>query len=128
MPFNSKTAKESGIKSSRKGVKNKLSTEIKEKLLNVLVDNIDDFKVDFKALKPKERIEMTMKLLDYAIPKIKGIQKGEKEEVSQEEKLIEAMEWQKERQKVLLKKIEEANEAKSKREGLNTLKFFKYFI
>jgi hypothetical protein len=116
MPFNSETAKKAGEKSSRSGVRNRIGSELKEKLLLTLSQNIDNFQKDFKALKPKERIEMTIKLFEYALPKIKNAEKTDDEEKTNDQKLIEAMEFQKERKAILFRNLELAKRNRKGRE------------
>jgi hypothetical protein len=73
MEFNSETAVKAGQKSSRKGIPNKATEEIRKNYLKLVNGNMKTLEEDFKSLKPKERIELTIQLSKFVLPTLKAI-------------------------------------------------------
>ena len=53
---------------------NKVSTKVKESIVNFLEDNIDKIQADFDKLKPRERLEFISSIIPYAAPKLSSTQ------------------------------------------------------
>jgi len=53
------------------GSRNKLSTEIKQRISDALNDSIDNLENDLSLLTTKERLEIVCRLLPYILPKLK---------------------------------------------------------
>jgi len=53
---------------------NKVSTKVKETIVNFLEANIDKIQADFDTLKPRERLQFIAEVLPYAAPKLSSIQ------------------------------------------------------
>ena len=56
-----------------KGTPNRMTKELRTVLKDVLYKELDDIQERFNLLEPKERIELLIKLLPYAIPKVTAI-------------------------------------------------------
>ena len=54
-----------------KGTPNKLSKELRASLKNVLSNEVEKLPEHFEQLEPKERIELLIKIMPYAMPKVK---------------------------------------------------------
>lgn len=52
------------------GTPNRMSTELRTALKNILQDEIQMLPEHFKRLDPKDRIELLVKILPYAVPKV----------------------------------------------------------
>lgn len=52
------------------GTVNKATTSIREKIFKLVSDNMDTLESDIQGLNPEKRIEIVIKLLPYAAPKI----------------------------------------------------------
>lgn len=70
MPFNRETAKRAGAKSTRKGIKNSKTEALREKINQLLEDQWDNILMDLDVMTPKERVNVYVMLLEYAIPKL----------------------------------------------------------
>lgn len=55
------------------GTKNKTS-EIKEKVEILVLENWDQFKEDIKKMKPRDRAVVLLKALDFIVPKLKAME------------------------------------------------------
>ena len=68
-------ANTTGIKygGRQKGTPNKLTKELRTVLKDILYEEIEVLQERLDALKPKERVELLIKLLPYALPKITSI-------------------------------------------------------
>jgi len=53
---------------------NKVSTKVKESIVNFLEANIDRIQEDFNTLKARERLQFIAEILPYAAPKLSAIQ------------------------------------------------------
>jgi dsRNA-specific ribonuclease len=56
------------------GTPNRTTIEIKTAFQNLLDSNIDQMDEDLKALQPKERLNVLLKLADFVLPKIQSVQ------------------------------------------------------
>ena len=54
-----------------KGTPNKLTREIRTSLKNILNNEIEQLPAHFEKLEPKERIELLIKIMPYAMPQVK---------------------------------------------------------
>ncbi|MEL7271551.1 MAG: hypothetical protein AAGL34_18400 [Bacteroidota bacterium] len=70
MPFTKETAADAGAKSTRKGVPNKTTDNLRKKIEEILDDNWERLGEDIDSLSPKERVDTIVKLLEYALPKL----------------------------------------------------------
>ena len=57
-----------------KGVANKLTTEFKGVVQQILSSNIKQVQQDIERLEPKERVDVFVKLLAYVLPKQQNIE------------------------------------------------------
>lgn len=53
---------------------NKISTKVKESIVNFLEANIDTIQKDFDTLKPRERLQFIAEIIPYAAPKLSSTQ------------------------------------------------------
>lgn len=53
---------------------NKFSLKVKDAIVNFLENNIEAIQEDFDTLKPKERLQFMVEILQYAAPKLSSIQ------------------------------------------------------
>lgn len=70
--FTSKTAKAAGAKSSRGA--SKLTTEVKDRLGQIIANKIEELEEDLKAMSKKDQWDLIAKLSEYAFPKLARIQ------------------------------------------------------
>ena len=54
-----------------KGAVNKATSKVRESFTNLLEDNLEQLKDDFKELEPKDRIKLFLDLSKYVIPQLK---------------------------------------------------------
>ena len=79
---------ESGNKTGRpKGVPNKATGSLREFINELVNENREQVKEDFKALEPKDRIAMFEKLLRYSLPTLQSTT------LQAEKPLSEGWEW-----------------------------------
>ena len=57
----------------QKGTPNRMTKELRSVLKDILYQELDDIQERFNLLEPKERIELLIKLIPYALPKVTGI-------------------------------------------------------
>ena len=57
----------------QKGTPNKLTKELRSVLKDILYQELEQIKERLDALKPKERIELLIKLMPYVLPKVTSI-------------------------------------------------------
>lgn len=53
---------------------NKVSTKVREAVVNFLESNLERIQADFDTLKPRERLQFFAEILPYAAPKLSSIQ------------------------------------------------------
>lgn len=68
--FTSESAKRAGKKSTRKGVPNKATSELRKRVNDFLDGNWDKLLNDIDKLEPKDRIETYLKIMEYGLPKL----------------------------------------------------------
>ena len=56
-----------------KGTPNRMTKELRSVLKDVLFEEIEALKIRLDTLKPKERVELLIKLMPYALPKVTSI-------------------------------------------------------
>ena len=56
-----------------KGVPNRLTKEMRGVLKDVIYNELDDIQNTLKSLKPKERLDVVLKLMPYVVPKVKTV-------------------------------------------------------
>ena len=68
-------ANTTGIKygGRQKGTPNKLTKELRTVLKDILYQELEQIQERLDVLKPKERIELLIKLMPYALPKVTSI-------------------------------------------------------
>jgi hypothetical protein len=66
-------ASELGKKSSRKGIPNKSTTEIRNAFSNLVVANLDQLEDDIKSLEPIQRLNMIATFAKFILPTLKSI-------------------------------------------------------
>lgn len=75
MPFNSKTGKIAGKKSSRKGIPDNVETkELKQFFRSLLTENTERIRKEFLALKGKDFVNATFKVAEFSIPKQRQVE------------------------------------------------------
>jgi len=57
----------------QKGTPNKLTKEIRTALKDIIFYEIENIEERLNKLKPKERIELLIKLMPYALPKVQQV-------------------------------------------------------
>jgi hypothetical protein len=57
----------------QKGTPNKLTKELRSVLKDILYQELEQIKERLDALKPKERIELLIKLMPYVLPKVTSV-------------------------------------------------------
>lgn len=57
-------------KGRKKGSKNKVTQEIRERLRSFIDDEYENILKDMKGLEPERRVDVFVKLLEYVIPKL----------------------------------------------------------
>ncbi|MDC3132773.1 hypothetical protein OA501_01005 [Flavobacteriaceae bacterium] len=57
----------------QKGSPNKMTKELRNLLKDILFQEFDDFQERLELLKPKERLELIIKLMPYIFPKVTSI-------------------------------------------------------
>ena len=66
---------ESGNIAGRKiGSTNVVTGRIRSLWEDMMTENIDQLKEDFKTLKPKERIEMAIRMSQFLVPKLQSVE------------------------------------------------------
>lgn len=67
MPFK----KGNNLGGRTKGSSNKATSKVRDAYTNLLEDNLQQLKEDFKELEPKDRIKLFLDLSKYVIPQLK---------------------------------------------------------
>ena len=57
----------------QKGTPNKLTKELRSVLKDILYQELEQIQERLDALKPKERVELIIKLMPYVLPKVTSI-------------------------------------------------------
>ena len=57
----------------QKGTPNRMTKELRSVLKDILYKELEQIQVYLDSLKPKERIELLIKLMPYALPKVTSI-------------------------------------------------------
>ena len=73
MPFTKETAKEAGSLSSRKGIANKTTQEIKEAYQILIENNLDNMTTWLKKIgdeNPEKAFDILIKMSDFIVPKL----------------------------------------------------------
>lgn len=71
-----------------KGAGNKEAQFLRDKVRDLLDDNFDTIVDDLKALEPKDRVSAYIKMMDFALPKLKSIEAKASHEVVQPPQII----------------------------------------
>ncbi|MFV0227475.1 hypothetical protein OBK05_07240 [Empedobacter falsenii] len=56
----------------KKGVENKVTSDIREKFNQLLTDNLETISDDLKELSPKDRINVLLQLSKFVLPQLKS--------------------------------------------------------
>ena len=56
-----------------KGTPNRMTKELRSVLKDVLFEEMEALKIRLDTLKPKERVELLIKLMPYALPKVTSV-------------------------------------------------------
>lgn len=70
MGFDKETASDAGAKSTRKGIPNKTTDNLRRRVEVILDENWEKLQEDINSLTSKERVDTIVKLLEYALPKL----------------------------------------------------------
>ena len=75
-----------GIKTGgrERGTPNKLTKELRSILKNILAKELETIPDNLEKLEPKDRLEMTIKLIPYVLPRIETISMNKGEPISWE--------------------------------------------
>ena len=57
-----------------KGAVTKVSSKVRESIVQFMEDNVDAIQESFDKLKPKEKLEFISNILSYAVPKLSATQ------------------------------------------------------
>lgn len=57
----------------QKGTPNRMTKELRSVLKDLLYEEIEELRERLNGLEPKERIELIIKLMPFALPKVNGI-------------------------------------------------------
>ena len=63
-----------GVKSSRKGIPNKATSELRNRVKMIIEDNVERLQNDLDNVEPKERLNFLIQLLNFALPKLKAME------------------------------------------------------
>ena len=63
-----------GVKSTRKGVPNKATSSLRDRVKLIIDDNIERLQSDLDKAEPKERLNFLIQLLNFALPKLKAME------------------------------------------------------
>lgn len=70
MAFNSDTARQAGRKSTRRGIPNRATSDLRQVVADLLDRNADAIVKDLEALEPKDRVNAWIRLLEFSLPKL----------------------------------------------------------
>jgi len=65
---------ENGNQEGRKRGPNKISSKVRESIVNFLENNVDKIQDSFDKLKPAEKLKFVADILSYAVPKLSSIE------------------------------------------------------
>ena len=57
-----------------KGAENIVTGQIRSLWQDLMTENVDQLKSDFKTLKPKERLDMAIRMTHFLVPKLQSIE------------------------------------------------------
>ena len=63
-----------GVKSTRKGVPNKATSSLRDRVKLIIDNNIERLQSDLDKAEPKERLNFLIQLLNFALPKLKAME------------------------------------------------------
>ena len=89
--LNSAKASELGKRSSRAGIPNKTTNEIKKMFSELLSENIDQLKEDLNEMKAVERFNSLMQLARYVMPTYKAIEMQANIETNNNSELLDRL-------------------------------------
>jgi hypothetical protein len=58
----------------KKGIPNRITSTTKELIAEIVQDNLEQVQKDIEQMKPSERVNVVIKLLDFVVPKQKAIE------------------------------------------------------
>lgn len=65
-------ARAMGRKSSRKGIPNKSTEEVREAFKSLVSENLEQLQSDLKKLEPHQRIKLVIELAKFVLPTLKS--------------------------------------------------------
>ena len=71
--FNKKTAAEAGTKSSRAGLPNKATAELRENIKIIIEENLDQLRKDLIKMSPRDRVAALIALAKFVLPRLQAI-------------------------------------------------------
>ncbi|MDT0646322.1 hypothetical protein RM545_06435 [Zunongwangia sp. F260] len=90
MPFTKETASKAGSSSSRRGIPNKATSEIRESYKLLIENNLDNMTAWLKSIgkeNPEKAFDILIKMSDFIVPKLSRQElKIEQEKLSPEER------------------------------------------
>lgn len=57
----------------KKGTPNLITTELRQRISDLIDNNFDQLQTDIDKLEPKERVETIIKLFEYSLPKLQRL-------------------------------------------------------
>jgi hypothetical protein len=57
----------------QKGTQNKMTAELKQIVKNIVSNELEFMQINLEKLSPDKRIDLTIKLMQYVLPKITGL-------------------------------------------------------
>jgi hypothetical protein len=72
MNLNTKTASEYGKRSSRKGIPNKTTAEIREAFHELIAGSVGQLHEDLTALEPHQRLKIVIDMSKYILPTLRA--------------------------------------------------------
>lgn len=115
MPFQTGQAKTGG---RQKGTPNALNKTLRETILQFVTNEFESISKELHALKPKDKILLYLKLLEFALPKAnkETANNNDRDEDKAQQEQLALMEFHKERKATLERKIAEVAQRKMNRE------------
>ena len=81
MGFDKETGAAAGKKSSRRGVPNVITSDVRKVLKGVIAAQIEELPDLLNEMNPKERAELIIKLLPFVVPRVENVPSTEGEGV-----------------------------------------------